>query len=297
MNFFNQLDDNIETGIFILSIVIVAIILTRLMRTLLNRIFVPFYERHGKDQTRFQFFKNALTMMIWLTALGIMIYTIPDLKAVAITLFASAGILVAIVGFAAQQAFSNIISGIFIVIFKPFGVGDLIKVGDQDYGMVEDITLRHTVIISYENKRIVIPNYVVGAGVIINNSMIDSLVCRWIEIGISYDSDIDLAKQIIREEAEKHPLCVDNRNEAQILAGEPKVAVRVIALDEYSVNLRAYAWTNIPRQAFALHFDVNESVKKRFDAEGIEIPFPYRTLVYKKDLPPNAQTKIDEQIQ
>jgi len=221
-------------------------------------------------------------------AAGVIISFIPTLKAFAITLFAGAGILVALIGFAAQEAFSNIVSGVFIVMFRPFRVGDMIKVGSLQYGIVEDITLRHTVINSFENKRIIIPNSVISSDVIINDSISDDKICKWVEIGISYDSDIDLAIKIIQEEAEKHPLSIDNRTQEMIEAGEPVIEVRVIDLDEYSVNLRAYVWLNGPLEAPRVRTDINKSVKKRFDAEGVEIPFPYRTVVYKKDLPPNA---------
>jgi small-conductance mechanosensitive channel len=215
---------------------------------------------------------------------------VPKLKALAITLFAGAGILVAIIGFAAQQAFSNIIGGIFIVIFKPFRVGDMIKVGSLPYGLVEDITLRHTVINNFENKRIIIPNSIISSENIINDSIEDSKIRRWIEVGISYDSDIDLAMRIIQEEALKHPDCIDVRTQEEKDAGIPQVLVRLISFGDFSINLRAYVWTSNPIQAPHMHYEINKNIKKRFDVEGVEIPFPYRTLVYKKDLPPNTKT-------
>ncbi|MBK6829965.1 MAG: mechanosensitive ion channel [Flavobacteriales bacterium] len=89
-------------------------------------------------------------------AAGAIIYSIPSFKHIAVTVFAGAGILVAIVGLAAQDAFSNIISGVFIVAFKP-SAGDQVSVAGHS-GVVEDITLRHTVIRTLENRRAIIPN-------------------------------------------------------------------------------------------------------------------------------------------
>ena len=83
------------------------------------------------------------------------------------------------------------------------------------------------------------------------------------------------------EEAQKHPYFVDNRSQEDIDEGEEPVKVRVIGYGESSVNLRAYIWTTDPIKAFRMGCDLNESVKTRFDSEGIEIPFPYRTLVFK----------------
>ena len=194
---------------------------------------------------------------------------------------AGAGILAVAVGFASQQAMSNIISGFFIVLFKPFKINDRLTIRDSLSGIVEDITLRHTVIRNFENRRIIIPNSIISDEIVINSDFADDKICKWIDINISYDSDIDTAKQIIATEIIQHPLHLDVRSSEQIEAGEPEVAVRVLSLGEYALNLRAWAWTKDSPDAFVLSCDVYESIKKRFDKEGVEIPFPHRTLVYK----------------
>lgn len=270
-------------------IIVGAILLSTLVRWLITKTFKAASQRINLDRTRYKFFKNAASMIIWLIAIASIISLIPRLKSLAITLFAGAGILVAIVGFAAQQAFSNIISGVFIVIFKPFRVGDKIKVGNQDYGIVEDITLRHTIIRNYQNLRIIIPNSVISSEVIINDTIEDEVICRWIDVGISYDSDVDLAIKIIRDVAIAHPDCIDHRTEEQKEKGAHQVEVRLVSFGEYSINLRAFVWTTEVVFAARVHADINKGIKKQFDALGIEIPFPYRTVVYKKDLPPNAK--------
>jgi small-conductance mechanosensitive channel len=290
MDFIENLNIDWKTAVTVALIVIGAIVLTRLLKWLIGKSFVTTADRFRTDPTRYKFFRNAVSLIIWLIALGAIVSLVPKLKALAITLFAGAGILVAIIGFAAQQAFSNIIGGIFIVIFKPFRVGDMIKVGSLPYGLVEDITLRHTVINNFENKRIIIPNSIISSENIINDSIEDSKIRRWIEVGISYDSDIDLAMRIIQEEALKHPDCIDVRTQEEKDAGIPQVLVRLISFGDFSINLRAYVWTSNPIQAPHMHYEINKNIKKRFDVEGVEIPFPYRTLVYKKDLPPNTKT-------
>ncbi len=262
-------------------VLIGAIVLSRTIKWLINKSF----EKGDKiDATRFKFFRNASSIIIWTVAIAIIVYSIPQFRSVAITLFAGAGIFMAILGFAAQQAFANIISGIFIVISKPFRVGDMIKVGSQEYGIVEDITLRHTIINNFENKRIIIPNSTMGSEILINDSINEKEICRFIEIGISYDSDVDFATQIIQEEALKHPRCIDKRTVLEKQKDLSPVNVRLISFGEYSVNLRAYVWIDNPLEVIQVHSDINRAVKKRFDEEGIEIPFPYRTIVYKKDI-------------
>lgn len=264
----------------IILIILGAFILERFIHFLLKRA----YKRRGapgrEDLTRYRFLKNATRFIVGLMAFASIVYAIPSVKHLAVTLFAGAGILVAILGLATQRAFSNIISGVFIVGFKPFRVGDLLEVAGHR-GTVEDITLRHTVINTFENRRVIIPNALISDEVLINSTINDETTCQFVEFGISYESDLDLAMRILQEEAESHPSCLDHRTEEDLAKGEPKVAVRLIQIADSSLVLRAYAWASDPLTARAMHFDLNRSVKLRFDREGIEIPYPHRTITYK----------------
>ncbi|WP_245558460.1 mechanosensitive ion channel family protein [Fulvivirga imtechensis] len=234
------------------------------------------------DPTKYNFLKNAVSFIVFMIAIIVIFQSIPPLRAYGVTLFASAGILAAIVGFASQSAFSNIISGVFIVIFKPFRVDDIINIGELHAGVVEDITLRHTIIKNFENRRIVIPNSIISEQTITNSTLTEDKVCMFVFMGISYDSDIDLAMKIIQEEAEKHPFQIDNRSQEDVDKGIPEIIVRLIGFGDSSVNLRASVWASNPRDGFAMKCDLHKSIKERFDQEGIEIPFPYRTIVYKE---------------
>ena len=276
----------------VIGIILVSgFILSRFVRWLITKSLLKEESKIKTDVTRVKFFKNAASFIIWLIVLGLIVIQIPELKSLAVTLFAGAGILIAIIGFAAQEAFSNIVSGIFIVIFRPFRVGDMIQVGSQDYGIVEDINLRHTIIVNFENKRLIIPNSRISSDVIVNDNIEDKKVCRFIEVGISYDSDLELAMKIMQEESVKHPQSIDNRTKKEKENNEEIVEVRLLKFNEYSIDLRAYVWTKDPQFAPRMHSDINKKIKHRFDAEGIEIPFPYRTIVYKKDLDEKANSK------
>lgn len=259
---------------------------TILVAYLFNRIFRRFIERSAllmkTDPTNYQFLRHVITAIIYVLGFSWAVYAVPNLRTVANSLLAGAGILAVAVGFASQHALSNVISGIFIVVFKPFRVNDRLHIRNQFNGIVEDITLRHTVIRDFENRRILIPNSVISDEVIVNSDFEDDKICKFFELGISYDSDVDRARAILQEEAMAHPLLLDNRSDEDRRAGKPQVLVRVIGLGEYSVNLRAYLWAINAGDAFAMSCDLYETVKKRFDAEGIEIPFPYRTIVQKE---------------
>lgn len=267
--------------LILISTVIVASVVSRLFRLGIRR------NREAQDEsglTSLVFLRRSVTVLIYLSGISFAIYMIPPLRVVAGSLLAGAGLLAVAVGFASQQALSNIIGGIFIVIFKPYKIGDRIDVRTDLAGVVEDINLRHTVIRNFENKRIIIPNSVISNEVVVNSNYEDDRICRWIDVGISYDSDIDLAKEIMAREVEQHELSLDVRLPEEIEEGQPRVPVRVLSLGEYSVNLRAWAWAANPADGFMMQCDLMESIKKAFDQNGIEIPFPYRTLVQKKDL-------------
>ncbi|MCB0805895.1 MAG: mechanosensitive ion channel family protein [Bacteroidales bacterium] len=269
--------------ILIVGTILIALLLSMILRKLVN-VFIKRYSKVIKsDPTNFSFLKNAIPFIIFTSATIFIFYKIPYLKSLGAALFAGAGIIAAIVGFASQKAFANIVSGIFILIFKPFRVGDVLELSNTQKGVVEEITLRHTIIKNYENRRVIIPNAQISEDVLINSSISDESIRKFIEFGISYDSDVDLAMAIIREEAVKHPFFLDNRTQEEKNKGDHPVIVRMIGHGDFSINLRAYVWSQNNDTAFVLACDLLKSVKKRFDHEGIEIPFPYRTIVFKKD--------------
>lgn len=270
--------------ILIVGTFLIAFILSRIIRFLITRFIKASSKILNIDHAKYNFLKNAVTFLIYLGAIIFIFYSVPKLKALGLTLFAGAGVLAAVAIFASQAAFSNIISGIFLVIFKPFRVDDIIEVGNLSKGRVEDITLRHTVIRNWENRRMVIPNSVISSEIIINSSIVDEHICNFIEIGISYDSDITKAIKIMQEEAMNHPHFVDHRNEEEKAQNMPPVIVRVIGFGDSSVNLRAYVWSKDHSSGFAMKSDLRKSIKEEFDKQGVEIPFPYRTIVYKKDI-------------
>ncbi len=280
------MEDDVTRWIVTAGIVVLSPFLAFILRRLLSAAIKKKSAHLNEDPTKFVFLKNSVTLIIFSIALIVIFLITPDLNEIGKGLFAGAGILVATIGLASQKAFSNILSGVFILIFKPFSVRDTVEIkSDGLKGVVEEITLRHTIIRDYENRRIIIPNSMVSESTLINSSIVDQKIRKHIEFGISYDSDIELAKTIISEEIRNHPYFIDNRSDESKSDGEPDLTIRVVEMAEFSVKIKAYVWTDSNDHAFVLQCDVLESIKKRFDTEGIEIPFPYRTLVFKNGVP------------
>ena len=162
--------------IYVVAVLLGAILLSRISKLVIERYISRSTKLLKSDPTNFRFLKNSISVIIFIAALLLIIYHFPGGKALAVSLFASAGIFAAIIGFASQEAFSNIVGGLFIVIFKPFRVEDRILVGVDKAGTVEDITLRHTVIRDFNNRRIIIPNSVVSSETVTNSTITDQKI-------------------------------------------------------------------------------------------------------------------------
>ena len=270
-------------GLVIVLTIILAVIVNLWFK---NNIQKKIHEK--QDPTSFKFLRYLAVIGIYSVGALFCLLAFPSLRGVAQTALGGAGVIAIIGGIASQEALSNLVGGLFIISFKPFRIGDIIKISDTMMGTVQDITLRHTVIRDFENKMIVIPNAIINQEKLVNYNLGETMCCKHIEVDISYQSNIDLAKHILKEECESHRNIIDMRSELDKMNNVPKVVVRVLGLEESSVRLRAWAWTKDFTDSFVLKCEVLESVKKRFDKEGIEIPFPYRNVVIKN--PANSST-------
>jgi small-conductance mechanosensitive channel len=270
----NTLPGKVVLALIVIVIaVVVSIVLTKLMQRS-QRVAGRFGRRI--DETVLRYLIRLKSLLIFAIALLVYIGQIPGWKNLFSTLLAGAGVTALVLGFAAQGTLANLVSGIGLVVFRPFRIGDRVTI-EGEYGSIEDMTLRHTVVRTWENKRVVIPNKNIDDMTLFNHSLVDRRILCRIDFGVSYDTDIDLARRLILEEIERCP-------HRLIDADEPRV--RVTSHGDFSIGLRAIVWVADMDASWDLKWWLMEHVKKRFDAEGVEIPFPYRTLVYKNDLPP-----------
>jgi small-conductance mechanosensitive channel len=228
------------------------------------------------DETVLRYAVRVKNLIIFLIVGFSYASLVPSLRALVGTLIAGAGITALVVGFAAKSTLANLIAGLSLAVYRPFRIGDKLTV-EGELCSVEDITLRHTIVRTWQHKRLIIPNSKIDEMTLTNYSIIDPKIKCTAELGVSYDTDIDLARRLILEEANR---CPHRLEEAE----EPWV--RVISHGDFSIGLRVYLWVEDIDSAWLARFWLLEQIKKRFDKEGVEIPFPYRTMVYKKDLPP-----------
>jgi small conductance mechanosensitive channel len=180
------------------------------------------------------------------------------------------------VGLALQGSLSNFAGGVLILLFRPFRQGDFIQ-AQGITGTVDSIQIFHTTLKTGDNKVVVMPNGSLSNGVITNFNREPRRRLEF-SVGISYDSDIKLARKILLE-------IVDDPR----VLKDPAPAVNVTALGDNSVTLMLLAWT-ATGDLGGVNNMVIEETKERFAAEGIDLPFPQRTvhLVHKQDTPPAA---------
>lgn len=279
---------NIKTDLKLLSIILIILFGTFILGFIVERVLRRFIRRRlaqkDFDITGFKFLKHLVITIIYIIGISFALIQIPEFKIIGHSLLAGAGVISLIAGLASQQALSNIMSGIFLVIFKPFRINDRITINNLT-GVVEDINLRQVVLKDAENNRIIIPNSVISNQIILNTNMKDSKCCKTIEIGIGYEADIERALNIMREEVAQHPLFIDTRTAENIKNNVPLVIARVVALADSSVNLKAWAWAKNTPEGFIMYCDLLQSIKKRFDEENISIPFPQREITIKNTSP------------
>ena len=280
-------DPSTDTGAIALAILmiiiawIVCVVTTRLFKR--GEWVIGKLERNV-DQTVVRYFIRFKNLFIWLLAFLIYASLVPTLKAMMGAMIAGAGITALVVGFAAKSTLANLIAGLSLAVYRPIRIGDKVNI-DGEFSTVEDITLRHTIVRTWQQRRLIIPNAKLDEMTLINLSIIDPRMKCTVEMGVSYDTDIDLARRLILDEAKKCP----HRDPE----GEEDPYIRVISHGDFSIGLRLYVWVKDADDSYSAKFWLLEHIKKRFDREGVEIPFPYRTLVYKKDLPPARKEEIN----
>ncbi|MEA3277307.1 MAG: mechanosensitive ion channel [Pseudomonadota bacterium] len=176
-----------------------------------------------------------------------------------------------VIAFALQDSLSNFASGLMILFFRPFDVGDVIDAGGVS-GKVISMNLVSTTVKTFDNKDMVVPNNKIWNDVITNATAVDTRRVD-MEFGIGYDDDIDQAQTILEEIVATHPKALK----------DPEPTIRMHTLADSSVNFICRPWAKTG-DVWEVYWDVTKAVKQRFDAEGIGIPYPQRDVhLYLED--------------
>lgn len=192
------------------------------------------------------------------------------------SLVAALGVTSLAIGLAAKETLSNMISGFIIMVDRPFRIGDRVELASGKTGDVMDIGLRSTKIRDIDNNVIVIPNTEVVNASVTNQSYPEPHVTEKIKVGVAQGSDLEKVRRVMLELAAAQPRVLK----------DPPPAVYFQDFGEFSLNLLLVVWLESFRDKLPVRDAINSEIYRRFAEEGIEIPFPSRT-VYTK----SAQTQ------
>lgn len=241
---------------------IVILIVGRIVVSFLSKLVKKVLTKAGTEETVTKF-------IVTLTRIGLLVFVI--LAALSTLGVETASIIAVIgaaglaVGFALQGSLSNFASGIMLIVFRPIKKDELVEIAGH-LGFVKEVHIFNTRMVTFENKRVIIPNSKITSDSIVNYSAEGYLRCDMV-FGVSYGDDIDKAKGILENIM---------RSDARVM-DDPPFTVAVKTLNNSSVDFAVRPYVKV-EDYWGVYFDTTEAVKKQFDASGVTIPFPQRDV-------------------
>ncbi len=263
-----------QTPITVLSLVLFVLVLT--ISFFITKFFNFFILRRlllrfGVDQgIRFTLQRINFYLMMSIGTIIAFQFIGIDLSGLAVIF----GMLSVGIGFGLQNVTSNFVSGLILLLERPIKIGDRVMVG-QTEGDVQDINIRSTTIRSLDNVSIIVPNSDFISSKVVNWSYGDTRVRINIEVGVSYDSDLDLVLNTLLEIAKAHP---------QVLSS-PEPDVLFDSFGDSAWNLRLRVWLAFPKDHHKVRSDLNIAIVRKFRERAIEIPFPQQDI-HVRSIPP-----------
>ncbi|MEM9171772.1 MAG: mechanosensitive ion channel domain-containing protein [Pseudomonadota bacterium] len=240
-------------GTYIVGRMIVSLIMKAVVKIMERTEFDELLERFVA--TIIRTFLNVFVIVAALTHLGFEMTTV-------VAVLGAAGLAV---GLALQGSLSNFASGVLIIMFRPYTNGDYIEAGGEA-GSVNEVTLFNTILITPDNRRVIVPNSSITGGPIVNYSAFSTRRIDMV-IGVGYDDDLKQTKQILNDIIKADSRILDN----------PAPTVAVSELADSSVNFVVRPWVN-SGDYWATRFDLTQTIKERLDEAGISIPYPQRDV-------------------
>ena len=259
---------NLNTIIFIILIGIITAVVARIVKHFTEAYIKRVNSRWNTDLTTLRMFRHITVAIVYFIGMIIIVYSIPPLQSFSVALFTSAGVIGIIFGLAAQGTLSNIIAGLSLVIFQPFRVGDRLDVMNE-YGKVTDLNLRHTVITTWDNRRVIIPNSKISTEAIINWTIEDPAIIWSVDLGVETGSDIDRAREIMIEEARRNSNVMSEAIDDAKERGKIKVFVTGANLINNIIELRLQMWFNDRGGAYNSGCEIREAILNRFSEENM----------------------------
>jgi len=251
--------DNLDMANFIRSalLAVVGFVLARIASRAIERV----AEQWLSAQHAFL----ARRVIFYLVLAIFLVMALRELGFSLTVLMGAAGVLSVAVGFASQTAGSNLISGLFLIGERPFAMGDVIKIGDTR-GEVLSVDLLSVKLRTFDNLFVRIPNEMVMKSEVTN---LTKFPIRRLDLtlGVAYKEDIGRVRAVLQQIADANPLCLDDPSPLFIFTG----------FGDSALEMQFSVWA-VREHFLDLKNSIQEEIKRAFDAAGIEIPFPHRSL-------------------
>ena len=249
-----------------LALALVIFFLGRFVVRLVVRALSKTMQNNGVEKTLETFICNLVSMALLVVVVIAAIGQVGIQTTSFIAIFGAAGLAV---GLALQGSLSNFASGVLIVLFRPYKVGDFVEAAGIA-GSVEQVQILTTILKTGDNKQVIVPNSQIMDSIITNYSAHDTRRVDMV-VGVSYEDDLDKVRKTL-----EGIIAADDRI---LLDPAPKIAVAELA--DSSVNFVVRPWC-ATSDYWAVMWDLTETIKKRFDQEGISFPFPQQDVhLYK----------------
>ena len=231
-------------------------------RKITNIIVVLLNKTKSIDETLIKFFENIIYYILMIV---VVLTALSKLGVETTSFFAILGAAGLAIGLALKDSLGNFASGVMLIMFKPFKVGDFVTVAGVS-GSVKEISIFSSIIITGDNQKMIVPNGAITSGTIVN---VNANPTRRVDllVGIGYEDDIKKTKELLTNILESEDRIIQNKG----------LTVAVSELADSSVNFVVRAWVNTP-DYWAVKFALTEQVKLRFDKEGISIPYPQQDV-------------------
>jgi small conductance mechanosensitive channel len=246
--------------VYAIVIIVAAILFSGWVR---RRIVALAQRHHRVDATLFGFLGSLAQYAVLAFAAVFVLNRFGIQTTSLVALIGAAGLAI---GLALQGTLSNLAAGVMLILFRPFRAGDYIAAGGNS-GTVKEITLFYTELATPENVQVIVPNSDIWSSSITNYSVNPTRRVD-LTVGVSYDSDLKKVDRVLNE-----LVAAEGRGLA-----EPAPFIKLVNLGDFSVDFAVRVWVN-RTDWWDTKCDLTRAVKDRFDSEGIDIPFPTRTLV------------------
>lgn len=241
-----------------------------------ERYFGALAHRQPHLETIYRFVRRAMLGAIALIGVAVSTYANFPVAAGAVTsLLLAAGFLSIVVGLAAQSTLANVVAGAMVSLAQPFQIGDAV-VFSGEWCFVEDVRLTFTVLRTWDLRRLMVPNAMFQSNVLINYTAVDPTMLAIVSIQITYESNVDQARTIMLEEACRHP---------DFLRLGDLPITHVMEYGDNGVQLRLLTAAKDQPTAFQVEKDLLYTIRNRFQAVGIAIPYPTRRVIVDQAAP------------